>query len=412
MARAGIFKIRPIVACLLLLLLVPAAYAGVTAAPDPEAPYEIRLFAVDPGVIHSTEVTDATNGRNGEVIFATKYGLSSYNGSWVIKHMTRDNLSEGLMDDFVTGVEYDNRGNLWVGYPGGLQIYDGTTYLTIRDQQILKDPRILSIQRWGDTMWLSTGTSGIHRYLNGTWTWYQPMSENGPGFYEADSMALDPQADVLVVSTRDGGIWTVASPLDPVRFEQVEAAGSPPAVWHVRQDPLGGVYVFDTGTVRKYTPAGGFTGILAATDLSVKPTVINDCVAAPDGSLYIGTDDGIYIVRDGSIVRHLGRFEGIGSSNVVRKLFADAQNRVWFATQDNIGYYRETGTGSALAFELVNASAETAPSTEPTIITAPTVATTAAPLDPAQDPVQSKEPSLLERLNAFFSDLLSGIFPG
>lgn len=414
MARAGISDSFAVLC--IVFLSIPAAYAGTgnltNTAPGTMAPpplFDIQIYSADEGFIHSAAVIDATNGRNGDVVFATKFGLSVYNGSWSTRHVTRDNLSEGLLDDFVTSVEYDNSGSLWIGYPGGLQIYNGTLYRTIRDQQVLKDPRVLTLQRWDDTMWIGTGKSGIHRYRNDSWTWYQPYSEDGPGFYEIDSMALDPFTDTLLIATRDEGIWMISSREDPVTFSQIEPAGNPPVRWHVVQDPLGGVLFFNEDKIRHYVPGTGFSTVLTTGDLTQKQIAISDVTASIDGTAYVGTDDGIYVWRDGSLLRHLGRFEGIGTSNIVRWVFADARNRVWFATQDNVGYYMERSSLSpAVTILIINQSATPAITSSPAATgMVPEATGTMGSAGVSSGGTKGKEPSLLERIQELFAGIMS-----
>lgn len=305
-------------------------------------PYTIKLFTPASYSIQSTQITDITNGLHGDVLFATSFGLSDYNGTWETRHIDRDNISEGIMNNFVTAVEYDNGGNLWIGYSGGLQIYNGIYYKPIIDQQLLKDTEIRDIQRWDNDMWVATGTSGIHRFRNDTWTWFQPMTKTGPGFYEIDSMVLDSASNSLIIATYHEGLWIIRSPEDPVQFLVLSPKDSTYGnLQHVRRDPLGGAYFFDGSRVIHYSVREGFVPELTASDLAFKPININDIAAGQDGKLYLATDDGIYIWQDGSVVRHLTRFEGLGSSAIVRTIFVDAGNRVWFATQDYVGYYQE-----------------------------------------------------------------------
>ena len=166
-------------------------------------------------MIHSDQVRDLIIGSNKSVIIATSFGLSTYNGTWSTRHMDLNNISEGLMDDYVNTVEFDSAGNLWIGYPNGIQIYNGVYYQVIRDQELLKDVNILALQHWNNDMWVATGHAGIQRYRNGTWTWFQPGSRDGPGFYEISSMTLDRAADALVIATAGEGLWIVRSPDDP-----------------------------------------------------------------------------------------------------------------------------------------------------------------------------------------------------
>jgi hypothetical protein len=110
-------------------------------------PGQFHLFIPSPDSISSIQINDLINGPQGMVIVATAGGLSTYNGSWTTRHRNLNNISAGLMDDFVTAVEYDNNGNLWIGFKSGIQIYDGVSYIPINDQQLLKDPRIIDLQR-------------------------------------------------------------------------------------------------------------------------------------------------------------------------------------------------------------------------------------------------------------------------
>lgn len=351
-------------------------------------PYTIILFSPSSNQIHSDQIKDLINSRNGDVLIATSSGLSTFNGTWSTRHINRNNISQGLMDDYLTAVEYDNVGNLWIGYSGGIQIYNGVWYRSIRDQQLLKDTRIQDLQRWNNDMWVATGNAGIHRYRDGEWTWFQPMADNGPGFYEIDSMALDPASNSLVIATVNEGLWIVRSPDDPVHFDRItikdEANGD---IQHVRRDPFGGVYFFSPSTIVHYDNSSGFQEILTTRDLTMEQISINDIAAGSDGFLNIATDDGIYIWRDGTRIRHLNRFEGIGDSEVVRTMNVDAKNRVWFSTQGYVGYYLDNSSSQTpLPIELVT----TVVTTLPTIIANNTPLPTLQPVvtitTPTSDP--------------------------
>ena len=80
--------------------------------------------------------------------------------SWTTRHVNHNNISAGLMDDYVTALEYDASGNLWIGFGDGIQIYNGYDYTVIQDQELLKSLQIRGLQRWDDDMWVATGNSG------------------------------------------------------------------------------------------------------------------------------------------------------------------------------------------------------------------------------------------------------------
>jgi hypothetical protein len=398
MARPANCKILILLFIALLVLPVAADIPNGTpppgaGSPGPALPYRITLFIPTASMIHSSQIMDLVNIPNssGDVIVATSFGLSIYNGTWSTRHMTLGNISEGLMDDYITAVEYDRDGNLWIGYPGGIQIYNGYTYRTIRDPQLFKDTQIRDLQRWNDDMWVATGHAGIHRYRDGAWTWFQPFSPQGPGFYEVDSMTIDPTANMSLIATKGDGLWIMRSQDDPIRFESIAAGDSRYGLLaHVRTDPGGGVFFFNNSMVVHYSPGVGFTPILTSPDLAITAPAINDLTADSHGKLYLATDSGIDIWENGRLYRHLDRFEGIGTSSVVQTIKIDAQDRVWFSTQDDIGYYIDrTAQPGPIPVELVTAPVSPVPSQqipensspirESTILVTPSVTATPEP---------------------------------
>lgn len=335
-------------ACLLLFLCVLPSAAGTGGGPGPAGSYDpasVHLFKPETGAIHSTQIQDIINGPQGEVIFATSFGLSIFNGSWETLHIDRNSPSSGLLDDYVTALAYDAAGRLWIGYPGGIQIYDGRTYSTIRDTELLKSLEIRALQRWDDEMWVATGNAGLHRYLNGTWTWFAPYSPNGPGFFEADSMAVDSADDSLLVATAKEGLWRVTRfDNGSAMFGTLQGSHDPfGQLRHVRRDPLGGGYFFNETTIAHYDAVRGFVLLAKSPALGDDSPAVNDLAVGPDGAVCVATDDGITVLRDGQIVDQLDTFEGFGTIQGIRKVYVDAGHRLWFSTQEEVGY----ATGNA-----------------------------------------------------------------
>ena len=158
-------------------------------------------------------------------------------------------------------------------------------------------------------MWVATGHAGIHRYRNGAWTWYQPMTRNGPGFYEVRSMALDAvphpchchRGRRIVVHAAHGRSARVCGDRPPVRHLGLFG--------QARRDPRGGLPHQSTMVVH-YDPVDGFVPVLTGSDLAPAGVSINDIAAAPDGRLFIATDNGMYIWKNGGVADHLGGLRG------------------------------------------------------------------------------------------------------
>lgn len=294
--------------------------------------------------IASAGVTGAINGRYGDVIFATDNGISVYtaNGSWYsINSRHPGETAYGVLaplDTMVTAVALDAGGHLWIGYPSGLQIGNGTGYQTIQDQQLLKNRNVNCLVRWGDDMWVATGRAGLHRCQEGVWTWYKPLGAEGLECYTVASMAVDAASDTLVVVSERDGVQAVGNRTGETRFERVTYGGEPvPGISGVLADPFGGVYLFNRTAVLRYTPDEGVTPVLSAGDLSVFPVAINDLAATPEGMLLVASDNGIYGWNASGVALHVTSVDGL-RSNFVKRLFVDADGRCWFVVPGNVGY--------------------------------------------------------------------------
>ncbi len=357
--------------------------------------------------IASAGVNEAINGRYGDVIFATDSGISVYtaNGTWYsINPRHPGETAYGMLaplDVMVTAVALDAEGHLWIGYPSGLQIGDGTGYRAIQDQQFLKNRNINRMVRWGDEMWIATGRAGLHRCHDDDWTWYKPLGPEGLGCYTVVSMVVDAASDALVIGSENDGIRVLKDRTGEVRFEQVTYRDEPlSGVSEVRVDPFGGVYLFNRTTVLRYTPDGGVTPVLGAGDLSTFPVAINDLAATPGGMLFVASDNGIYAWNSSGVTLHITSGDGL-RSNFVKKLFFDAAGRCWFVVPGNVGYIPPM-TGSA-TLDLRAVPVQQAP--EATVNVSSGAG--APPEETPGEPV-----GLLEGVWASFEEWLGAVIPG
>jgi ligand-binding sensor domain-containing protein len=301
---------------------------------------EIVLYASGPDQISSLGVIDIAEDTHGDLYFATDNGLSIYDGAWHITHMTYGNPSTGLLSDHVLAVEFDSLGNLWIGYPDGLQRIEGSRYVTIRDQQLLKSLDIHGLLLANGKMWVATGTAGVHRYQDGVWEWFQPHGPEGLGCNYVKSMASDSAGDTLYLACNEG-IWSTQNTEEPVAFTPLfpKEIVAEPALG-IRSDPFGGIYIFNTSSIFHYAPPDELNLIVSSSDLM--PCIsINDARVDADRTLWIATDNGIYAWKDGRVRDHLDASKGI-RNNAVKKIYLDAADRLWFVTPENVGFFRIT----------------------------------------------------------------------
>ncbi len=394
----------------LVVCLTPVAVAANTSigniSPGQQQTGSVFLFRPSSDSIPSAQVNAIVNGLHGEVLIGTPLGLSTYDGSWSTQHINRDNLSSGLLDNFVTALAYDNSGNLWIGFAGGIQIYNGNDFQNVIDQELLKSLQIRALQRWNDDMWIATGNTALSRYHNGNWTWFPPFSPGGPGFFEVDSMALDSATDTLLVGTAHEGLWQVISSNSTILFNKIEDKKDLYGLLgHVRRDPLGGVYFFNSTEVAHYSAVTGFTQILSSGDFYGGPYAINDVAGGSDGTLYVATDNGIYVWKNGAIIRHMGMFEGIaGNSHRVKTIYIDAGDRLWFSTLDIVGYYTgDVSTAPLIVIETMTPASTLTPVPVPQNIS--------QTISPIAEETQPGDTSALDRIMSFFARFMPFLHP-
>ena len=396
-------KSEIVVASIILIFALCGAVSAISGDPGSNQPL-IRFFIPEQGSIHSSQINGMINGHNGTDIFATSFGLSTYNGSWSTLHINRDNISEGLLNDYITAVAYDSQGNLWIGYSGGVQIYNGVFYTTFRDQQLLKDPRINALQRWDDSMWVATGNAGLHRYRSGVWDWWQPETPNGSPFYTVTGMAVDTSFQPngsLIIATADEGVWEIPVQNDPVQFLQLPSGESfSDPLSQMTRDINGGVYLFNHTTVVHYSDISGFSTLLTSSAFSEGKSSINAVTSASDGSVYIGTDNGIYVWRNGGIEQRISGLDGLGPSNIVKFLFADNENRVWYATQGYVGFVQVSDLS---ATEIPIVVPTPVPSLTPGIVPSQQIPALAETTPESASPVSGIIDPLIDAVKALFA---------
>ncbi len=364
---------------------------------------EMVLFAAGPEQISSVGVLDITENFHGGLYFGTDNGLSFYDGIWHITHMTYGDTSKGLLSDHILALAFDQHGNLWIGYPNGLQRLEGDTFVTIRDQQLLKALDIHDLLRRDGEMWVAAGNAGIHRYLDGAWRWFQPGGHEGLGCNYVTSMATDPARDTLYVACREG-IWFTDGTGESVAFSPlVKPELIPDPVRGIRGDPFGGIYIYNASAILHFTPPDRWEIPVTSQDL-LPGITINDLGVGSDRTLWIATNNGIYAWKDGQVGGYLDTTTGI-RNNAVKKIYIDSSQRLWFVTPENVGFSRiqenteENGSVIPITtFDLpMNAPA---PILTPGPLITPSISIQGYPEKPAglSDPLAG----LLEAIRSFF----------
>ena len=87
-----------------------------------------------------------------------------------------------------------------------------------------------------------------------------------------------------------------------------------------------------------YSETSGISPIADTHSLGYGVTRINDVALTEEGVYVIGTDNGLYGLKDNEIIVHITRNTNEITDNEVVKVFADSQGRWWFITKGEAGY--------------------------------------------------------------------------
>ncbi len=205
-------------------------------------------------------------------------GLIQFDGSSIVNTLT---ATSGLPADAVSAVHLSNTGELWAATPSAVTHIDRLTV-----QQTLTPPTTLPANDIHDLLLAPSGlwaaTDGGVAQFDGTWH----------TFTSAEGL-IDSQPTMLGLGP-DGGVWVGhANPLLGLSAQQ---------------------------------PGGGFAAI--ACQLTTPPSSqITDGIAAPDGSTWFATDNGLARVAD-EVWTHFTALDGL-PSNTLSAVAVTPNGTVW-----------------------------------------------------------------------------------
>ena len=292
------------------------------------------------GSISSVDVMDISESHDGTIVFATTNGLSLFDSGWATIQKEPWKYDTGLQDDFIDCIEFDANNVLWLGFPGGVQQYDGRTFTRVGTDEFFYSMDIHDILRDDDTIWIANGNTGLNHFTGGKWEWIRPFAENGPGAYYITSMAKDHATGNIILTTRLNGVWKGVSDEQGILFSQIpipeEQYGK---ITNVVDYPFGGVILFNQNNILHYSESMGYVTVADPATLGDGVTRMNDVAVTESGIFVIGTNNGLYGYHNDEIITHITR-NTIGiSNNEVKNVFSDSMGRWWFITKEEAGYY-------------------------------------------------------------------------
>lgn len=249
----------------------------------------------------------------------------------------------------VCSIAQDSTGMMWIGTESGLYSYDGYHNYRHYRQGHLSQTHVYALYIDHGIIYMATG-NGLLRYDIRRRTYLTPsegrtrsaemraINAKAPvTAYTADVYSLLPTQRGLLIGTTRGLFLENGGRRTPLTVK----SGQQPLINAMMPDNDGkhhrGYWIGTEGALYHADPAlRSFTTIDALSGNSVK------CLTqTPDGTLYIGTDNGLYALRrDGNVqhVIHDSRNAFSLPNNIVWSCFVDRWQNVWTGTDNGLAY--------------------------------------------------------------------------
>lgn len=312
------FAIHCCLSLLLLLLLVPAAYAQ---------KYNFINLNVENGLAQS-QVTVFSQNRNNELLIGTFGGLSIFDGTNFINY----NKSKGLSQNLINALSCDARHNVWIGTNSGLSRFDGKQFKTFYPSEKSDENVIRQIETDGyGNVWALTKKGKLYRF-------------NGNAFRaekDIDSVSA-------VTLDKSGNLWAAVYLKGIYIFKEKE--------WQeeikVDHDPSLFLTKLTFGKYSGTLYCYGSHGLLAVDKGKFKAPEWTQAMAGKGflinmledskGNIWLSLDDGGAWVLSQQNWTHYTYQNGLTDDNVT-SFYEDAEGNIWIGSNGS-GIFRYTGS--------------------------------------------------------------------
>ncbi len=251
-------------------------------------------------VLPSNNVTAMTALLSGKIAVATDLGVAiveqSSNGAYSATTYTKQNTSNGLINNNVTAIFEDSSENLWVGTQFGISMYDGTTWTkyTVSNTMGLASNDIRSFTETPDGSILVATAFGLTEF---------DATGGVTHLYSANGLAENILGDV-VYCTADSSIYMVSNN---------QASGND-----------NGLHIYNGSSFNNFEREN--TGM---------PTNQPLVLAAVNNQMFSGFADGLYERGSGGIAQWSTQNTNL-PSNSIRDLSTDDQGNLWALTNSGL----------------------------------------------------------------------------
>ncbi|MCS6808527.1 MAG: two-component regulator propeller domain-containing protein [Bacteroidota bacterium] len=246
-------------------------------------------------------------------------------------------------------------GYMWIGAAEGLVRFDGARFVTFDKSNLpLKSTDILALlEDRNGTFWIGTD-NGLLRINQGTFTLY--TMQNGLPDNVILALAEDKQGNVWIGTEHGLALWQQG------RFASYGAENglTSSTILSLAADPHDGIWIGTNGGGLNYWKNGTCTAFIAiegqlrpyTKDEGLIGDGIHALVAAKDGTLWVGSAEGLFRIQNTTVTAFYNATNGLKKADI-RSLALDREGTLWIATNGG-GIYRLTSTGQLSSFTSQN----------------------------------------------------------
>jgi signal transduction histidine kinase/ligand-binding sensor domain-containing protein/CheY-like chemotaxis protein len=319
---------------LFIILLIFTSFSLVTNG----TPYYFRHYTSDNGLSNNT-VMSSIQDRRGFMWFATKEGLTRFDGFQFRVFHHNPSVSNSLLNNYVLVLGEDNDGWIWVGTAKGICYYmpDNDCFRTIVDDNYKIDKAVIDIVAdINDNIWLATFT-GTYKYskqskkLN-----YYPANE----YFQPHRITLTNAGDIWISAT-DGKIYKYNARTDNFTgfkiLSEKERAASVTLENILDAGSYGFIVPSNIAGLRIFEPnSGKVTNLFEEDNKLWNSIIIRRTQLFDNDEVWIGSESGIYIynLKTGFVKS----FQTVQtdpfslSNNAIRTMYKDREGGIWIGT--------------------------------------------------------------------------------
>jgi signal transduction histidine kinase/ligand-binding sensor domain-containing protein len=273
--------------------------------------------------------TTLFRSRDGSVWIGTPQGLLHVHQG----RTDRFAMANGLSGDVVTGIIEDREGDIWVSTQDGLDRFREVVAPRVSVDEGLSRSLVAGVQSTPDgSVWISTA-NGLNRWQNGRITLYDKRPANG-GLPKVDSLGLDDRGR-LWAGSRDGVFM-----FEGGRFRRVP--GVPGGnMFSLAGDGQGTVWISNNDQGLFEAAPEGTVQSIPWTRIGHKNGASAVFADRAQGGVWLGFfEGGVTYLKDGQVRASYNVADGLGGGEV-NDFQAGADGAVWIATQGGLSLLKD-----------------------------------------------------------------------